>query len=277
MNKAALAREMGIARSSLYYQSKLEEKDERLKKAILTVWKKHPVYGHRRIALELGCNKKRVLRVMRKYNIEPVIQRKKKSGNTTASQHPYENWLEQICPLQPDVCWASDFTYILFQGQWLYMATVLDVFTRELIGIAFSSYHNATLVMGALTHALSHRNTPQYLHSDPGSEYLSDEYMQFVESLGIIPSISQKGKPWKNGYQESFYSQFKLELGLVNIFQHQGALLETVYRQIHYYNNERIHLALKMPPALFYQKHIIKEKIIKMERKLSNAILIAAF
>jgi putative transposase len=255
MNKAALAREMGVSRGSLYYRSTLEAKDEQLKQDIRHVLEKHPAYGHRRIALELGCNKKRILRVMKKYNITPIIRRtKKKVGTSAPSKHSYENWLEKLCPICPNVLWASDFTYIRFQERWLYMATIIDIFTRELIGIAFSWSHDQSLVTEALHHALSHRSIPQYLHSDPGSEYLSSAYITAVESLGITVSISPKGKPWKNGYQESFYSQFKLELGPVNIFQHHGALLEAIYRQVHYYNHHRIHLALKMPPAMFHQQ-----------------------
>ncbi len=256
MNKTTLSREMGVSRGSLYYKSILDPKDEKLRDQILAVLQQHKAYGHKRIALHLGINKKRVLRVMKKYNITPIIQQKKKQSRKGAtSEHFYKNWLDKLCPIAPDVVWASDFTYIFFQKHWWYLATIIDVYTREIVGVAFSCYHNQDLVTSALNDALSQRSIPYYLHSDRGSEYNGHDYTSFATSLGITLSMSPKGKPWKNGFQESFYSNFKLELGSVKHYQTSADLLEAIYQQLYYYNNKRIHTALRMPPSIYAAQH----------------------
>jgi transposase InsO family protein len=266
MNKSFLATEMCVSRSSLYYKSKMTPKDEQLKQEILAVWELHPAYGHRRLALQLHSNKKRIRRVMKLYALEPPIKRKKKHCNFVSStgKNIYEDWLKKLCPLQANVCWASDFTYLWFEEKWVYMATIIDIHTRELVGVAFSHFHNQELIMEALKDALKHRPAPQYLHSDQGTEYCAETYILFVQSCGITISQSPKGKPWRNGFQESFYDQFKLELGPLNIFESESQLLEGIYLQLHYYNHQRIHLSLKMPPALFAAR---SEKILSYTAK----------
>ena len=205
MNKTNLAKEMGVSRGSLYYQSKLEPKDEQLKAAILATLDEHPAYGHKRIALHLDVNKKRVLRVMKKYGIEPIIKRKKaKSGRKSVETYSYQNWTDKLCPLAPDIMWASDFTYIFFQQRWWYLATIIDVYTREIVGTAFSCYHNQDLVLEALHNALTRRATPHYLHSDQGGEYMGHAYTSFVDSLNITISTSPQGKPWKMAIRNLF-------------------------------------------------------------------------
>jgi transposase InsO family protein len=252
MNKKNLAREIGVSRASLYYKSVLSPKDAQLKQQILATWEAHPAYGHRRLAIHLHCNRKRLLRVMKKFHLETPIKRKRKQpGYSSVNDAKHSNWLQKICPLAANVCWASDFTYLWYQGKWLYMATIIDVYTRELIGLAFSNYHNQGLILDALQDALKYKPAPRYLHSDQGSEYGAEDYIAFVEALGIVVSFSAKGKPWHNGFQESFYSQFKVELGNITRFADHALLLEAVYRQIYYYNHSRIHLALQMPPVTF--------------------------
>jgi transposase InsO family protein len=249
---------MGVSRSSLYYQSTLKAKDEALKQAILRTWDIHPAYGHRRLAIHLQCNKKRVQRVMKLFTLEVPIKRRKSADGAKGLVVMYQNWLQTLCPIQANVCWASDFTYLWYQGQWLYLATIIDVYTRELIGVAFSQYHTQELVIEALQDALHQRPAPQYLHSDQGSEYCAEKYVRFVHSLGITMSYSSKGRPWHNGCQESFYSQFKLELGPIRRFGTRSLLLEAIYLHIYYYNNHRIHLALQMSPVSFARKHSLR-------------------
>lgn len=262
INKTALANKLGVSRSSLYYESRTDHKDEILKDQILYVMSTHPAYGHRRIAMELGINKKRVLRVMKKFRLEPEKQRsskpKKKNdiGNEPAK---YENWLDKICPIRPNVFWASDFTYIKFRDRFLYLATIIDVFTREIVGFALSIYHNVDLIKEAFEDAVSKRPYPYFAHSDQGSEYMSDGYINLLKSLGITISVSPKSSPWKNAFQESFYSQFKLELGPTKHFGDIGELVEAIYLQINYYNYRRIHTTLKMPPAVYARKHLCND------------------
>ena len=94
-------------------------------------------------------------------------------------------------------------------------------------------------------------NPPSIIHSDQGSEYDSQDFVDLVLSRGVRFSMSQKGSPWENGYQESFYGKFKTEFGDFNRFEDIGELVEEIYHQIYYYNNQRIHTSLKMTPAKF--------------------------
>lgn len=252
--KTALAKDLQVSRSSLYYKSTMTVKDERLKEQILTVMEAHPAYGHKRIALDLGYNKKRILRVMKKFQLTPLLQRGKKpfkKEDLGTPAIPCFNYQKNFCPLLPGIVWASDFTYLWFQGKFLYLATVIDIVSKEIVGCALGNFHTTELVLQALTNALQHKPPPQYLHSDQGSEYRAEEYQTFVAAQGITLSLSKKASPWQNGFQESFYSNFKLELGTIARFSSQGELLEAIYAQLHYYHTKRIHSALKMTPQQY--------------------------
>ena len=133
-NKTELAKKLGIGRSSLYYKKKLDETDEELKKQILIVLGIHNSYGHKRIALEFPLNKKRILRVMKKFKIKPYRRRSKKPNKADEGKAKWKNEIIGLCPIRPNVVWASDFTYIKYQGRFIYLATIIDIFTREIIG-----------------------------------------------------------------------------------------------------------------------------------------------
>lgn len=257
MNKSRLASKLGIARSSLYYQSKKKKRDEADRKIIDEVMESNPSYGHKRIALALGINRKKILRLMKKFNLRPKLLRKKgwvKNGDLKLPEAIYRNEIKNICPILPNIAWAADFTYLKFQNGFIYLATIIDIYTKEIIGLSLSKWHNRYLVKSALLDATKKRGLlPLYFHSDQGSEYQSEEHADYLEKIGVTVSMSRKSSPWQNGCQESFYSQFKLELGPVRRFATDGHLAEAIYRQIYYYNHKRIHTALKMPPSRFYR------------------------
>lgn len=248
------AQSLGVSRSSLYYEPKLPAKDQTLKTHIEAVLADNPSYGHKRIALELGLNKKRILRVMKLFGIKPYRRRikpdKRDDHDKAPSQH--QNLIKYFCPIRPNVVWAVDFTYMWFNGSFIYLATIIDVYTRKIIGWHLSRSHDRFLVMAALTQAMANaRAIPLYHHSDQGSEYESDEYQAMLNQNTIRISMSRKSSPWENSFQESFYSQFKVDLGHINRFETLGELTEAINQQIHYYNTKRIHLSLKMPPVKF--------------------------
>ena len=110
------------------------------------------------------------------------------------------------------------------------------------------------MVLRALLHSIQNTNfkIPSVIHSDQGSEYCSKEYIKVLNYLGIRISMSTKASPWENGYQESFYGNFKTDLGLeYERFETLGEFIEAIHQTIHYYNNERIHTSLKMPPSVY--------------------------
>ncbi|MCX6706164.1 MAG: IS3 family transposase [Candidatus Woesebacteria bacterium] len=265
LSKTALAEKLGISRSSLYYQHKRPVIDAEVKTQIESVLTNHPAYGHKRIAMELKLNHKRILRVMKKFGIKPYKRRAKKPWKKDDLGKPetgYANLIKEINPqdLKQNAVWVSDFTYLKYKDRFLYLATIMDLWDREIIGVNISRFHNKELILGAFEDGISKFAKPEILHSDQGSEYDSEKYLGLVEKLGIKVSMSAKGSPWQNGYQESFYSNFKLELGQTDRFETVGELIEEVYKQISYYNNRRMHSKLKMSPVQFRQKLLAKMK-----------------
>jgi transposase InsO family protein len=264
ITKTELAERLGISRGMLYYQHKRPILDEEIKRQIETVLVTHKAYGHKRIAPELKMNKKRILRVMKKFGIEPyrriVKKPRKKEDEGKAAEKDSVNIYKLLCPICPNVVWVSDFTYIKYRGRFIYLATIMDMYTREIIGVAISRFHNQNLVMEAFMDAEKRTKThPVYLHSDQGSEYTSMDYKIYVKGKGIIISYSDKASPWQNGFQESFYGKFKVDLGQVDRFETLGELIDAIYQTIHYYNNDRRHTSLKnMSPVQF--KNTISKK-----------------
>ena len=264
MNKSKLARDLGIARSSLYYTRKRAALDEEVKRQIEAVMVEHPDYGHKRIALQLKMGHNRIRRVMKKYGLKPYRRRPRqprKPGDQGKAPTTYPNLLapllEQQRILRPDQVWCTDFTYLRYHGKFLYLATVIDVFTREIVGVHIVRYHNRFLVIGALEDALNTHAVPDMVHSDQGAEYDSADFTSLVQPVGAQVSMSAKGAPWQNGYKASFYSHFKAEAGDLDRFATLGELVEFIYQHIYYYNHRRIHSALKMPPAEFRTRQTV--------------------
>lgn len=147
--------------------------------------------------------------------------------------------------------WVQDFTYLWFRGQWYYLAVVLDLKTRQVVGWALGTRHSSELTYAALVDALSKHPSPAILHSDQGSEYLSLLHQTVCARYGIQLSCSAKSSPWQNAFMERWFSSFKAELGNLGQYQDVAQLHEAIALQIHYYNTKRIHSALGMSPAAY--------------------------
>src|SRR3989344_3448203 len=142
-SKTQLAKKLGVCRSSLYYHAKRDMLDEEMRKQILVVLGLNPSYGHKRIALEFKLNNKRIRRVMNKYGIKPYRRRAKKPRKKDDEGKAVTKWRNEIigfCPIKPNIVWASDFTYIKFQGYFIYLATLIDVYSRAIVGWNISNF-----------------------------------------------------------------------------------------------------------------------------------------
>lgn len=245
---------IGFSRTHQYYEHKQPAKDWQTKQQIELALRDHPSYGHKRLAIHLGINKKRVLRVMKLFGIKPYRRTTPKIYQKPKDS-VFPNYLLTETSLVPGDIYASDFTYLKYQGKWLYVATVIDLYTREIVSVSILNTHATQLVINALASAILHRPPPRIVHSDQGSEYTSEDYTHLVQSLKIKQSMSAPGCPWENGYQESFYKGFKLDLGDPDRFATLGELVAAIYQTINYYNQDRIHSALKQPPAVFAQNY----------------------
>lgn len=270
-SKAELARQLGVSRQSLYYQLKMPAKDFKLKAEIERVMDKHKAYGHKRVAWALVINHKRTGRVMKLFGLKPQRRRKAPFKPKDQNQAPatIPNLIKGIIVETPNKVWVSDFTYLPYFGRFVYLATIEDIFTRQVIGWAISTRHNVDLIAEALLNALLENPAPEIHHSDQGNEYQSGYYLNLLNGLSIKPSMSEKASPWQNGHKESFYSGFKLELGHPECYPTLGELVEAIACQIHYYNNQRIHSALKCPPAVFAQRLAKGHNAVKDAKSMS--------
>jgi transposase InsO family protein len=258
-NKTKTLQYLHIPRSTFYYLPLLDSKDAALREKIEKVLDKHPSYGHKRIAMELGVNRKPVIRVMKKFGIKPRRGRKKPWKRGADNEFgPSPNLLVALLPLYKHHVWTTDFTYLKWRGRWVYVCTVIDLFSREVLGISIKTNHSALLVAEALLNALASNPPPLITHSDQGSEYKSKLFRAILADFNITQSMSKKGSPWQNGYQESFYSNWKVDIGDVNRWHTIGELTAEIYKSIHYYNTERIHTALHMAPRQFAHQYETK-------------------
>jgi transposase InsO family protein len=259
-SKTLRARQLGISRSSLYYKQKKPDKDWKLKCNIEEVLREHPSYGSPRIAIELKRNHKPIERVMKIFGIKAYRRRGKKWKKTKNIKVVYPNLLMTIYPTYPNHIWTADFTHLNFQGKVVYIATVMDLYTRRIVGVAVYTTHAVQLVLSALLNAIQNNSRPIIFHSDNGSEYNSEIFLEALTNIGTLISRSAPGCPWENGYQESFHSQFKVDFGDPNQFKTIGELVYEIYQTIYKYNHTRIHSALKMSPIKFTEKFAQKVK-----------------
>jgi transposase InsO family protein len=244
---------MGVSRASLYYASKQDKKDWAFKILIEEELQRHPSYGSRRLAQALQVNRKRTKRVMRLFGIKPYRRRSRKYRKSKADR-VFPNLLLEIMPSCANHVWVADFTELGYQGKKVYVSTVLDLFTRQLMGVHVALRKGSALTIQTLANALFYHPRSMVFHSDNGSEYKAKAFIRMLEDCGITISRSRPGAPWENGYQESFYDKFKVDLGDPNRFKTFGELVAEIYQTLWQYNHTRIHSALKMPPSVFAEQ-----------------------
>jgi transposase InsO family protein len=261
VTKAELARRLGVSRGSLYYRHKIPEKDEELRRRIEAVMLEHPGYGHRRVADALGISRERARRVMHKFHLKPARRarapRKPLDQGRPPELHP--DITAVLCPCAPHVVWVSDFTYIAYRGEFLYLATILDLFTGEVLAAQVMTTHSAELILRTLIAAILRTGCiPDWLHSDQGSEYISAQVRELLRLLEIKISMAPKKSPWRNGSQESFFGRFKVEFGDPERFDETDQLIAALYEHVAYFSNLRIKNRLHMPPAEFKKRWLIE-------------------
>lgn len=258
MNKKLLCEIYGVKRSSLYYKKKLDITDTITKTKIQITHIFDPYYGHRRIAYAVKMNKKKILRIIQIYSLYALTRRKKfrKPWDRNLPHMWVKNHKKDVQVHYMHQVWNSDFTHIYYKGIELFLATILDEYSKQIVWYSIGFHHGKDLIISAVKNAVAKtKTTPEILHSDQGSEYRSYEYFDTLKRYKIAASMSRKSSPWENGSQESFYGKFKFELWNLNRFESVEEVIEAIHLQIYYYNNHRIHTALKMSPKQFEILH----------------------
>ena len=222
------------------------------------------VYGSPRIHAELKeqgihCGRKRIVRLMKQQNI--MAKRRRQKAQKTESTHPFPvapNILQRDFTTDaPNQKWMTDMTFVATSEGWLYLAGVLDAYSRKLIGWAMGKEHDAILVKQALQMALLQREPGADLihHSDRGSEYASQSYQAMLHQRGIQVSMSRKGDCYDNAMMESFWGTLKEEGIGQTIYQTREEAKTALFDYIEvFYNRKRRHSSLGYLSPVAYEK-----------------------
>lgn len=223
-------------------------------------------YGSPRVwqdlkAAGVRCGRHRVARLMRKHGVRAQV--KGRFIATTDSKHELpvaENLLDrQFESEAPNARWTADITYVWTTEGWLYLAVLLDLFSRRVVGWAMDKHIDRTLVQRALTAALAQRKPPQGLlcHSDRGCQYASGDYQKQLRDAGVVCSMSRKGNCWDNAPMESFFASLKRELVNRASFATREEARQAIFWWIEaWYNRKRRHSALGyVSPEEFERRH----------------------
>lgn len=243
---------------------RLAQQDQKLKEQVLQIHRdSRQTYGAPRICASLRESgqrhgRNRISRLMRE---EGICGRQKRRfrPQTTDSNHAEPiapNRLAQSpTPQRPNHIWAADITYVHIKQGWVYVAAILDLYSRRVVGWAVSSQINTDLVLSALRMALCHRQPPAGLifHSDRGVQYASLEYRQALVVAKMIASMSRRANCYDNALMESFWSTLKLELIYRTEFADQAQVRQALFDYIEvFYNRQRLHSSLGyQSPAAF--------------------------
>jgi len=241
---------LAYPRSSYYYQTGDSEENERLKRAIQTVAGEWPTYGYRRITAQLNrqgwtVNHKRVSRLMRQMGIQRVKKASKR--HTTNSQHPfprYPNLVQDLVINYPDQVWAGDITYIHLGRGFVYLAVIMDLFTRNIRGWHLRRSLDQQLTLVALQKALQGK-TPHIHHSDQGWQYAAKEYVDMLIKAHVRISMAEVGEPAQNGYAERLIRTIKEEEVYLSEYEDFGDCYHNIDRFLNdVYMHKRIHSSL---------------------------------
>jgi transposase InsO family protein len=246
----------GVSRAGFYrhYEDHApREAAADLRDAIQRVALADRCYGYRRVTIEVGklgyaVNHKRVLRLMREDNLLSI--RRRRYVLTTNSRHPYYVYPNHAAGLSLSGCnqlWVADITYIRLREEFIYLAVILDAWSRRVVGWALGETLEAELALTALDRALEGRAVQPGLvhHSDRGVQYCCRQYTQKLEARGVLISMSRVGNPYDNAKAESFMKTLKVEevhLRQYRDLEHARECIEEFLEEV--YNRRRLHSAL---------------------------------
>lgn len=265
---------LGVSRSGYYvWRRKAESKRSQANAKLLeTIRDTHHdsrgTYGSPRVYRELKkqgipCSENRVARLMREDGLRAKTRKRYKA--TTNSKHDFPvapNLLQRdFSPAQPNQVWTGDITYIWTTEGWLYLAVVIDLFSRSVVGWAMDKRMTRKLVMDALTMAVQRRQPSAGLifHSDRGSQYASGDFQSLLAKNGMRCSMSRKGDCWDNAPTESFFGSLKQELVFHQRYPTRFHARQSIFEYIElFYNRRRLHSTLGYKSPAEYEAAFFK-------------------
>ncbi len=262
---------MKLPRSSYYYRSKSPEdtaEERTLVQRIEEIAEEFPRYGYRKVTAQLHregllINHKKIQRIMRERSLG--VKKSRRFIKTTDSNHPYPvypNLIHQQTASGINQIWVADLTYIRIVTAFVYLAVILDLYSRKAIGYALSEEIDTELSLTALRMALQRRDPPPGVihHSDRGVQYAAHEYIDLLRAHMFLISMSRKGNPYDNAAAESFMKTLKTEE--VYLWEYQS--MEDARRRLPYfiedvYNQKRLHASLGYRPPVEYEAMLVPE------------------
>ena len=277
---------LNLSRSSYYYQGtedlQKQKEEADLRDKIEEIVVEHPRYGYRRVTAQLKregiiVNHKRILRIMQEESL--ICKLKKKWITTTDSKHKYPvypNLLKDAKVTGVNQAWVSDITYVRILTAFVYLAVILDAFSRKVIGWAISLRIDTELTRAALRMAIETRRSPEGCihHSDRGVQYAAQEYVDDLKAVGLRISMSRKGNPYDNAQVESFIKTLKSE----EVYLWEYKTFEDVKKRIPYfieevYNEKRLHSALGYCPPNEYEEWVARNINRNRQTLLTSEVL----
>jgi transposase InsO family protein len=242
--------------------------DEQLRQQIEAIQEELPGYGCRRFTKELKrrgqrVGKKRVRRVMKKFGLKPITWQT--FVRTTDSRHKlpvYPNLLKDRQVRAVNQVWVADITYIRIRSSFVYLAAILDIYSRRIVGWAISKRIDTQLCLTALQMALDKRRARGCIHhSDRGVQYASTRYVELLRRRGLQISMSAKGNPYDNAFMESFYKTLKYEeVHLSNYETYEDVIERLPFFLEEVYNRKRLHSSIGYVPPAEFERAILNMK-----------------
>jgi len=274
---------MNIAKSTYYYKDKeklmsIQKKEADLRDRIEKIACEYSRYGYRRITAQLRregfiINHKKVLRIMRESSLLCYVKKKwKRTTNSNHSYPRYPNLVKDLEITNINQVWYADITYIRLLTDFVYLAILLDGYSRKIVGYALSKALDTSMVLSALQMAISKRKPlPGCIHhSDQGIQYASTDYVKELNKNDFKISMASKGNPYENAYAESFIKTLKHEE--VNLWDYRT--IEDVAERVPFflqevYNKKRLHSALGYQPPDEFELELLKNKKIVYNKDLA--------
>jgi len=249
-----------VNRSTLYYKaSAVDADDVDLLNEIREIWERYPFYGYRRITKELKfnghkINRKRVQRLMQLGGVQAIYPGPNTSRrNKLHAVHPY--LLRGLSITRPNQAWMVDITYLRLNGGFMYLVALIDVHSRYIVSWSLSNTMETGFCIEALKKGLVYAQ-PEIINSDQGSQFTSDDWVDYLNEYGINISMTGKGRCLDNVYIERFWRSFKREKFYLNEYKKVKELRNAIEEYVEFYNQRRWHQSLnyKTPAEVYFEQ-----------------------
>ncbi len=252
---------LGFNKSTFYYQPKIDASEDVLRTEIQQLAAAYPTYGYRRIRALLlrqgyTVGYKRVARLMKEENLWVSVKRVCQTTSSFEGRHPWVNRVQTLEISREDQVWVGDITYVRLKRRFIYVALLMDIFTRMIRGWQVSYHLNTSLTLKPLQEALFESGAPEIHHSDQGVQYLSTAYLSTLKEHGIEISLARRGHPWENGYAERLIRTLKEEEVHLNDYEDITEARQRIGKPFitQVYHQKRPHSALGYLTPLEFQR-----------------------